>query len=146
MTRVRKSRGDTGIILLVCLALLTLFSIVGLAFVAYSEREAAASQSWRVARFFEQTQDAAPVVVGDLLEALQGDFDFTRSHEGLARLGDEAVELRDLVCSALEEEKDPEKRREIERLCVTLHDLADAIDRLEEFIRLIELRLINPPR
>src|ERR1700733_14622678 len=54
--RSRKAAGDReGIILLVVISMLVLFSLVGLAFVVYAEGQANTSRIWREGETFRQT-------------------------------------------------------------------------------------------
>ena len=61
-------------------------------------------------------------------------------------LGVEAVELRDLVCRSRDQDHDPKRQWEIERLCATLDDIVGEITHLKELVALIEITPDPPPR
>jgi hypothetical protein len=132
---------------MVTLALLTLFTIVGLTFVAYSDKEAQASENWRAQAtdLLEQVRQRAPVVQRDLLESLAGDLDLSPSHDELETLATMAAAFRDDVCTARDAQQDPSVRRRLTRLCLTLQALVTTIDRLERLVNLIELNPTEQP-
>lgn len=147
MRSTRRHARRDGVILMVTLALLTLFTIVGLTFVAYSDKEAQASENWRAQAtdLLEQVRQRAPVVQRDLLESLAGDLDLSPSHDELETLATMAAAFRDDVCTARDAQQDPSVRRRLTRLCLTLQALVTTIDRLERLVNLIELNPTEQP-
>jgi len=133
MRKNRRNARRSGVILMVVLALLTLFEIVGLSFVVYADKPVLASDLWRTAR------SAAPVIQRDLLESLAGDRDFSASHEAIDALTRSTESLQDLICQACDDEQDPRERLRCKRLCATLQKLASAIKLLDLLIRQIEI-------
>ena len=141
MRSTRRHARRSGVILMVTLAMLTLFAIVGLTFVAYTEKEAQANPNWReqATDLLEQVRRSAPVIQCDLQEALAGDLDLSPSHRELEALATLAAAFRDDVCTARDAQQDPLVRHRLTRLCLTLEVLVNAIDRLERLVNLIEL-------
>jgi len=141
MRKSRKGARRSGVILLVVLALLTLFAIVGLTFVFYAQSQKTASLNWREPGFrqAEQAREVADVVSVDLLKSLVAPTDFSASHEAIDSLEKSSGTLRDQVCRAAEVEQDPKEKLILQAMCRTMEALAKAITRLQWLIRQIEL-------
>jgi len=141
MRNSRTSARRSGVILMVVLALLTLFAIVGLTFVAYTQSQAAADLNWRESAFFqaEQAREVANVVSRDLLLSLVAPTDFSASHEALDSLEKSSSSLRDEVCRAAQAEQDPKEKLILQAMCRTMEAIVKAIARLQWLIRQIEL-------
>ena len=133
MRKNRRNARRTGVILMVVLGLLTLFSILGLSFAVYADNQAQASDLLRTARA------AAPVIQRDLLESLAGDRDFSASHEAIDALTRSAESLQDVICQACDDEPDPRERLRCKRTCATLQKLTESIKLLDLLIRQIEI-------
>ena len=123
MRNSRHSRRRSGVILIVVLAMLTLFAIVGISFVFQSQNVASAEAAlnWRQAR------EAAPIIERDLLESLAGDTDLAGSYSALDGLDLTAADLQAAICAAARAEQDPRERRRLERLCDLAAELRRSI-------------------
>jgi len=132
--RIRARR--SGVILIVVLALLTLFTVLGLSFVAYSEAKASANRHWRETSFeqFARTGEVAQTTTEDLLKANAGQIDFSKSRAEIDALLKAATALRDEVCRAAEIEQDPAERSRLAALCRTQEQFVKALARLKWII------------
>ena len=127
----------SGVILIVVLALLTLFTVLGLSFVYYSEAQASASRHWRKTSFeqFARTGEVAQTTTEDLVKAnAGGQVDFSKSRAEIEALLKAATALRDEVCRAAEIEQDPAERRRLQALCRTQEQFVKALARLKWII------------
>ena len=127
--RSRRDHRRRGVILMVCLTLLTLFEIVGLTFVAYSQKEATASRNWRQARWPVAT---ATVELTDEFQAefrqfFQGELDFTASLKAADALESAVREAKAEVLAALANETDPQEQERLRALCETLEEMLEKI-------------------
>ena len=132
--RIRARR--SGVILIVVLALLTLFAVVGLSFVYYSQAQASASTHWRESSFRQlaRTGEVAQATTEDLVQANAGHVDFSKSLAEIEALLKAATALRDEVCRAVEIEQDPVERRRLQALCQTQEQFVKALARLKWII------------
>jgi hypothetical protein len=131
----------SGVILMVVLALLTLFAIVGIAFVFYAQSQHTASINFREAGFRQSkdAQEVARVTTEDLVKAIAGLTDFSHSRAAIDAFEKAARILQDEVCRAAEVEQDPRERLRLEAMCRTQEALVQAIERLKWIIQQIEL-------
>src|SRR5262245_9583534 len=143
MCKPQRHARRSGVILMVVLALMTLFAIVGLTFVFYAQAQQTASLNFRrtnwPAENRKQAQSAAPVIQRDLIEALAGDLDFSASHRVLDGLAENTAIFQDLLCQAIRAEQDPRERSLLEELRKTLQRQADTITLLDWLIRQLEI-------
>ncbi|HZL87339.1 MAG TPA: hypothetical protein VFB96_03095 [Pirellulaceae bacterium] len=125
----RRSRRRRGVILMVVLALLTIFEIVGLTFVAYSEKEATASRNWRLARWpvATATVELTDEFQDDFRRLFQGELDFSASLKAADALESAVREAKAEVLAALANETDPQERERLLALCETLQEMLEKI-------------------
>ncbi len=133
--RSRRKCRRRGVILMVVLALLTLFAIVGLTFVFYGQSQRV-SLNWRQPPETLVVQSLALARDGrnDLTLWGRGEGDFSATLQGVAALEGTAAEFQADVRAALPNVPDPEEQEKLRQLDDTLQKLLEEIKRLRSLI------------
>jgi len=132
--RIRARR--SGVVLLVVLTLLAIFTVVGLSFVYYAQAQAAEARLWTESASVQlaQTTEVARTTIEDLIKANAGQIDFSRSRAEIEALLKAATALRDEVCRAAAIEQDPAERHRLQAMCQTQEQFVKALARLKWII------------
>ena len=126
--------------MILVLAMLTLFAIVGISFVFYGETAHPAARAFRDDAFALATEarQSALVIQRDILDAAEREVDFSDSRAALRDLAERAEDLKADVHAALAAAQRPGDKLQLHRACLTLEELLQAIRLLETLIGELE--------